>query len=94
MGEDQITRETLDLIAALRPFTGPRGRKLIDTLLDISQSIETTIGVMDIGALSEKARNLLSEKLDSALSLSLILAAAWLSQAVTKQAGSSKNGSG
>ena len=78
MAEGLITRETLDLIVALKPFTGERGRKLIDTLVEISQSAGDGMGAMDVSAMTEKARNLLSEKLDSAVSLSLILAASWL----------------
>jgi hypothetical protein len=73
----QVTRETLDLIAALRPFTAERGQKLIDTLMELSQ----TSGVaesLEIGTMAEKAQNLLAERIDSAVSLSLILAASWL----------------
>lgn len=78
MAEGLITRETLDLIVALRPFTGERGRRLIDTLVEISRASGDSMGAMDITSMTEKARNLLSEKLDSAVSLSLILAASWL----------------
>ncbi len=78
MAEGLITRETLDLIVALRPFTGERGRKLIDTLVEIAQTAGDTMGAMDVTVMTEKARNLLSDKLDSAVSLSLILAASWL----------------
>lgn len=78
MPEGFITKETLDLIVALRPFTGERGRKLIDTLVEISQSATNDMGAMEINTMTEKARELLSEKLDTAVSLSLILAASWL----------------
>lgn len=78
MAEGLITKETLDLIAALRPFTGERGRRLIDTLVEISQAAGDSMGAMEVTTMAEKARNLLSEKLDSAVSLSLILAASWL----------------
>ncbi|MGI6667042.1 MAG: hypothetical protein ACOX5Q_06265 [Bacillota bacterium] len=77
MANGQVTRETLDLIAALRPFTAERGQKLIDTLMELSQ----TSGVaesLEIGTMAEKAQNLLAERIDSAVSLSLILAASWL----------------
>lgn len=82
MAEGLITRETLDLIAALRPFTGERGRKLIDTLVEISHTAGDSMGAMNVTAMTEKARNLLSDKLDSAVSLSLILAASWFGAAL------------
>jgi hypothetical protein len=81
VAEGQITKETLDLIVALRPFTGQRGRKLIDTIVEISQTSGNELGAMEISTLTTKARDLLSDKLDSAVSLSLILAAAWLGNA-------------
>ena len=82
MAEGLITRETLDLIVALRPFTGERGRKLIDTLVEIAHAAGDSMGAMDVTTMTEKARNLLSDKLDSAVSLSLILAASWLGAAL------------
>ncbi len=82
MAEGLITKETLDLVAALRPFTGERGRKLIDTLVEIAQGAGAEMGAMDVNTMTVKARNLLSDKLDSAVSLSLILAASWLGSAL------------
>ncbi|MGI6662513.1 MAG: hypothetical protein ACOX4B_03415 [Bacillota bacterium] len=73
----QVTRETLDLIAALRPFTAERGQKLIDTLLELSQA-SGMVESLEIETMAEKAQSLLAERLDSAVSLSLILAASWL----------------
>ncbi len=78
MAEGAITKEALDLVAALRPFTGERGRRLIDTLMEITQSEDSGLGLMDVNSVTVKARDLLSERLDSAISLSLILAASWL----------------
>lgn len=78
MAEGLITKETLDLFVALKPFTAERGRKLIDTLVEIAQAAGDSVGAMEITSMAEKARTLLAEKLDSAVSLSLILAAAWL----------------
>lgn len=82
MAEGLITKETLDLVAALRPFTGERGRKLIDTLVEIAQGAGAEMGAMDVTTMTVKARNLLSDRLDSAVSLSLILAASWLGSAL------------
>lgn len=82
MAEGLITRETLDLVVALRPFTGERGRRLIDTLVEIAEGTRDSMGAMEVTAMAEKARNLLSERLDSAVSLSLILAASWLGTAL------------
>ncbi len=82
MAQGLVTKETLDLVAALRPFTGDRGRKLIDTLLEIAQGSGDAMGAMDVSSMTIKARDLLSEKLDSAVSLSLILAASWLGNAL------------
>ncbi len=76
MSNGQLTQETIELIAALRPFTGYRGQKLIDTLIEISRS--SSPGALDIQGLTIRAGELLSERLDSAMSLCLILAAAWL----------------
>jgi hypothetical protein len=73
----QVTRETLDLIAALRPFTAERGQKLIDTLMEITQ-VGGMAESLEIETMADKAQNLLADKLDSAVSLSLILAASWL----------------
>lgn len=81
MAEGLITKESLDLVAALRPFTGERGRKLIDTLVEIAQGAGAT-GAMDVTTMTVRTRDLLSEKLDSAVSLSLILAASWLGTAL------------
>jgi len=78
VAEGIITKETLDLVAALRPFTGERGRKLIDTLVEIAQGASVDMGTMDVTTMTVKARDLLSDKLDSAVSLSLILAASWM----------------
>jgi len=72
-----VTKEILDLIAALRPFTAERGQKLIDTLLDLSQT-SGMVESLEIETMAEKAQSLLAERLDSAVSLSLILAATWL----------------
>ncbi len=77
MGGGQLTKETLDLIAALRPFTAERGQKLIDTLLELAQT-SGSVESLEIESMAEKAQNLLAERLDSAVSLSLILAASWL----------------
>jgi hypothetical protein len=82
VAEGLITRETLDLVAALRPFTGERGRKLIDTLVEIAQGAGSEMGAMDVTTMTVRARDLLSDKLDSAVSLSLILAASWLGSAL------------
>ena len=82
MAEGIITKETLDLVAALRPFTGERGRKLIDTLVEIAMGASADMGAMDVTTMTVKARDLLSEKLDSAVSLSLILAASWMGSAL------------
>lgn len=81
MNGGQLTKETIELIAALRPFTGHRGQKLIDTLVELSRP-GVNMGVMDVHSLTARASDLLSERLDSAVSLSLILAAAWLGVAV------------
>ncbi len=78
MAEGIITKETLDLVSALRPFTGERGRRLIDTLVEIAQGAGAEMGAMDVSTMTVRARDLLSEKLDSAVSLSLILAASWM----------------
>lgn len=82
MADGLITKETLDLVVALRPFTGERGRKLIDTLVEIAQGASSQMGAMDVTTMTIKARDLLSDKLDSAVSLSLILAASWLGSAL------------
>jgi limonene-1,2-epoxide hydrolase len=72
----QVTRETLDLITALRPFTSERGQRLIDTLIEITQA-GTMTESLEITTMTERAQGLLAERLDSAVSLSLILAASW-----------------
>jgi hypothetical protein len=82
VAEGLITKETLDLVSALRPFTGERGRKLIDTLVEIAQGANNGMGAMDVNSMTVTARGLLSDKLDSAVSLSLILAASWLGTAL------------
>ncbi len=81
MNGGQLTKETIELIAALRPFTGHRGQKLIDTLIELSRP-DVNMGAMDVHSLTARASDLLSERLDSAVSLSLILAAAWLGAAI------------
>ncbi|MGI6642517.1 MAG: hypothetical protein ACOX3V_00640 [Bacillota bacterium] len=78
MADGQVTRDTLELIAALRPFAGQRGRRIIDTLMEVAQSASNTMGALEIKDLAEKTKSLLAERIDSAVSLSLLLAAATL----------------
>lgn len=79
MANGQVTKETLDLITALRPFTGDRGQKLIDTLVEITSG-GSAAESLEISAMTEKAQSLLADRLDSAVSLSLILAASWFGE--------------
>lgn len=79
MADGQVTRETLELVMALRPFTGARGQRLIDTLVEITQGGNVAES-LEISAMTGKAQNLLAERLDSAVSLSLILAASWFGE--------------
>jgi len=79
VSQDRFTRETLELITALRPFTSARGQRLIDALNEVTES-----GMMadhlEVSAMAERASIMLYQHLDSAVSLSLILAASWLGQ--------------
>lgn len=93
MAKGQVTRESLDLIMALRPFAGLRGQKLIDTLVEITQA-GSTAEPLEITAMTEKAQNLLTERLDSAVSLSLILAAAWFGEKLESVIAKKMNQSG
>lgn len=72
--DGHLTRETIDLITALRPFADRRGQSLIDTIMDLTEGIGDMEG-MQIGSLAEKARNQLTSKVDSAVSLFLIILA-------------------
>ncbi len=80
---NNLTKETLDLISALRPFTGQKGRGVIDTLLSIAENSNSIIEGMEITTLAEQARNLLAARIDSALSLFIILVVVWLVQVFT-----------
>jgi len=80
---DYLTKESLDLISALRPFTGRRGRNLIDTLVDLAEGDSSGIEGMEIASLAEKASDLLSVKIESAISLFFILVIVWLVQLFT-----------
>ncbi len=77
---DQLTKETLDLISALRPFTGRKGRSVIDTLISLADTQVSTIEGLEMAALAEQARDLLANRMDSALSLFIILIVVWLVQ--------------
>ncbi|HHY17693.1 MAG TPA: hypothetical protein GX524_06415 [Firmicutes bacterium] len=77
---NQLTKETLDLISALRPFTGQKGRGVIDTLLGLTEGTNSIIEGMEITTLAEQARDLLAARIDSALSLFIILVVIWLVQ--------------
>ncbi|QUL98094.1 MAG: hypothetical protein IMF26_08550 [Candidatus Fermentithermobacillus carboniphilus] len=79
----QITKESLDLITALKPFTGQKGRSLIDTLVELCQEPSAGVEGMEITTLAEKARGLLTARVESAISLFLILVVVWLSQVMT-----------
>ncbi|HHW26460.1 MAG TPA: hypothetical protein GXX23_03850 [Firmicutes bacterium] len=94
MIDGQVTRETLDLIMALRPFTGPRGQKIIDTLAEIAQSSSGSMEAFNISNLAVRAKNLLAERIDSAVSLSLLLAAAWLGSSIEAYASEQRNPAG
>jgi len=78
----QLSKETLDLVSALRPFTGQRGRNLIDALIDLAEGETTGVEGLEISNLAEKARGLLASTVDSAVSLFLILVIIWLAQFV------------
>ncbi|MGI6162518.1 MAG: hypothetical protein ACOYEQ_01125 [Bacillota bacterium] len=77
---NHLTKETLDLISALRPFTGQKGRGVIDTLLSLAESSNSIIEGMEITTLAEQARDLMAARIDSALSLFIILVVVWLVQ--------------
>lgn len=77
---DQLTKETLDLISALRPFTGQKGRSVIDTLISLADSQVSAIEGLEISTLAEQARDLLVNRIDSALALFIILIIVWLVQ--------------
>ncbi len=77
---NHLTKETLDLISALRPFTGQKGRGVIDTLLSLTESSNSIIEGMEITTLAEQARDLMAARIDSALSLFIILVVVWLVQ--------------
>ena len=89
MIDGQVTRETMELIMALRPFTGPRGQKIIDTLAEIVQG-SGSMEAFDISNLAVKAKSLLADRIDSAVSLSLLLAAAWLGSTMEANAAERK----
>ncbi|HHY12889.1 MAG TPA: hypothetical protein GX529_09710 [Firmicutes bacterium] len=80
---NHLTKETLDLILALRPFTGPKGRGVIDTLISLADSSASLVEGLEITTLAEQARDLLTARIDSALSLFIILIVVWLVQVFT-----------
>lgn len=91
MIDGQVTRETLDLIMALRPFTGQRGQKIIDTLAEIAHASSGSMEAFNISNLAVKAKSLLADRIDSAVSLSLLLAAAWLGSTIEANAAEQRN---
>lgn len=85
---NSLSKETLDLVSALRPFTGERGRDVIDTLISLAESSASLADGVELAALAEQAKNLLASRVDSAFSLFIILVALWLVQAFTMSSGS------
>ncbi len=94
MADGQVTRDTLELVAALRPFTGQRGRRIIDTLMEVARSASDTMGTLEVSDLAEKTKNLLAERIDSAVSLSLLLAAASLGTSLETMLSDAKKSQG
>jgi hypothetical protein len=85
---NSLSKETLDLVSALRPFTGERGRDVIDTLISLAESSASLADGVELAALAEQAKNLLASRVDSAFSLFIILVVLWLVQAFTMSSGS------
>lgn len=82
----QISKEALDLVAALRPFTNERGRNLIDTMIGLFEEDLAKVGGLEISSLAEKARTVLTSTVETAMSLFLILVIVWLAQYATTAA--------
>lgn len=80
---NSLTKETLDLVSALRPFTGRRGRGVIDTLISLTDSSVSLSDGIELTTLAEQAGNLLASRVDSAVSLFIILVVVWLVQVFT-----------
>lgn len=74
----QLSKESLDLIAAVRPFVGNRGKSVIDTLLSLVDEAGARLQGMDIRSLASRAQDAFLEKMDSAVALFLILILLWL----------------
>jgi hypothetical protein len=85
---NSLSKETLDLVSALRPFTGEKGRDVIDTLISLAESSASLADGVELAALAEQAKNLLASRVDSAFSLFIILVVLWLVQAFTMSSGS------
>lgn len=80
---NSLTKETLDLVSALRPFTGQRGRDVIDTLITLTGSSTLLSNGIELTSLAEQARSMLFTRIDSAFSLFIILVVVWLVQVFT-----------
>lgn len=78
---NSLTKETLDLVSALRPFTAGRSRHVLDTLISLADKSTALSDGIELTTLAEQATNLLSDRIDSAISLFLILVVLWLVQA-------------
>jgi len=80
---NSLNKETLDLVSALRPFAGQWGRNVIDTLISLADSSTSLADGIELTALAEQAKSKLLSRIDSALSLFIILVVVWLVQVFT-----------